>query len=154
VRQNKPNPFKLVFLFLTFLLMGCVSSGNDASKAPPIDYTGTGLHQASDQPINVSGTIVFKNYQSGPITLEARYSVPCKYGFCPIIGNPPLATDRLSGPGDFVLTMNATPENIMIIASYQPSPSETRVAHVSLPPQKTNISGLVLSLDKPYLPLR
>ncbi len=102
----------------------------------------------------VSGTIKLKNHDGNPITIEARHSVACQYGHCPAIGDPAAGTERLTAPGPYTLTFQGTAEDIMIIVTYQPSSEGTRVAHQWLGSQEPNISGVDLSLDKPYPPLR
>ena len=143
----------LTVLLLASLAMSCAGGNQGDSPAPP-EYAGVGHHQKTGDSTAVAGEIKLKNPTGIPITVEARYSVPCAYGHCPVIGDPPLDQKTLNAPGPYQLTFEDSAQDVMVIAIYQPVPGQTRIAHQFLGSHDSSISGVDLSLDKPYPPLR
>jgi len=137
---------------LAWLLSGCLS-GHAKPDIPTIPYNGVGLHQTDPQPTTVQGTIKFKNYVGGDIQIEARSAVECHYGHCPVIGDPSIASVNLSAPCAYTLALPESAKNLMIIATYRGGPG-SRIAHTWIDSEEKEISGVDLSLDRPYPPLR
>jgi len=141
-----------IWAFLV-LLMSC-GLGNDSVKNTAPEYDGVGLHQSSPQLTVVSGKVKFKAFSSGEIKVEARRSVPCKYGRCPVIGEPSLAEQELGAPGDYSLQLSQSAKDLMVIATLSLPDGKTRVAHSWLLSEAPEVPGVDLSLDRPYPPLR
>lgn len=149
---------KLIFRVLfgiaaALYLSGCLAGGEEVQE-PVVEYNGVGLHQAKQQTTQINGIVQFKNHTGEAITLEARHSVPCAYGRCPVIGNPPVASTSLAAPGPFSLIMTQAASDLMLIATCKTQSGETRIAHASLNSEAPIISEIHLSFDRPYAPLR
>jgi len=148
-----PSFFTLGMMLTLSLLVGCLS-GHSSDTAPVQEYDGVGLRQTNPQATTISGTIKFLGYQGGDIQIEARAAVPCRYEHCPVIGDPSLASMTLHAPGDYQLALNESAKNLMVIAIYQSNHVGTRIAHTWIDREEKEISGIDLSLDRPYPPLR
>lgn len=135
------------------LLMSCVSGG-EVEKGPVVEYNGVGLHQSDGRPTLVSGTVQYKNFSGGELKVEARRSVPCPYGRCPILGEPAVAEMKLAAPGPYSLELPQSAVDLMIIATLQAPDGRVRVAHLAPLSEAPEIAGADLSLDRPYPPLR
>ena len=122
----------------------------------PSDDGFAGVGQGNVKPIKTTllGEILYKNYTGGEIIVEVRESFPCAYGYCPVIERPPLAQERLAGPGSYALPLSEGGENLIIIATYMAGTSGIRIAHRTVTPEGVTVTGLDLSLDRPYAPLR
>jgi len=142
-----PALWALLFLF------ACADLPNH-TESQTTPYTGVGLHQVSPQTTIVTGTIKYKAYAGGNILVEARRSVPCQYGRCPVIGEPPLDQQDLSAPGAYSLQLPQSGDGVMIIATLFPPSGGVRVAHTEKSGEASQISNVDLSLDRPYPPLR
>ncbi len=134
------------------LLGGCLAGGKEPEPGAP--YDGVGLYPGKQQSTVLNGEIKFKNHQGESILLEARHSVPCEHGRCAVIGNPAVATLSLPGPGPFSMTLNQAAKDLMLIATCQKPSGENRVAHTWLLEEDPVLSGIKLSFDRPYPPLR
>lgn len=141
-------------MWLAFsLLISCVSGG-DTEKGPVVEYNGVGLHQSDGRPTLVSGTVQYKNFSGGELKVEARRSVPCQYGRCPILGEPAVAEQKLAAPGPYSLELPQSAVDLMIIATLKIPDGRVRVAHLAPLSEAPEIAGADLSLDRPYPPLR
>jgi len=134
-------------------LSGCLSGGKTVEEVS-VPYNGVGLYTAKQQTTQINGDIQFKNHQGESIQLEARHSVPCQYGRCPVIGTPPVASTLLASPGSFSIIMTQAATDLMLIATCKTHSGETRIAHTELSVEDPVISNIHLSLDRPYAPLR
>lgn len=154
-RSKKINIFALACLAASlFPAGGCLYAGKDQGGPPPVEYTGTNQYPAKQQQAVVNGSIQYKNHQGEEILLEARHSVPCVYGRCPVIGEAPVATLALPAPGPFSLSLTQSPKDLMLIASCRSAAGSTRIAHVWLNRDEPVLTEVKLSLDRPYPPLR
>lgn len=135
------------------LLSACFQS-KSGEEIPQVEYTGQGQYNVPPPPTTVSGTLKAKNFAGGKITLEARRSVICEYGRCPVLGADPVGSEILDGPGPFMLDLPESGKDLLVIATYQTPTGATRVAHTTLLSEATSISGIDLSFDRPYAPLR
>jgi hypothetical protein len=148
--------FKYLSLYslfcLGFLLTAC--AGNSPVKDQGTTYDGVGQYNITPPATTVSGAIQTKNYQGGSITVEARRSVTCQYGRCPIIGAPAVDETSLSSPGPYTLNLSESAKDLMIIATYKEPSGQIRIAHTCLVSDATSITNVDLSLDRPYPPLR
>lgn len=135
------------------LLMSCVQGG-DPQEGPVVEYNGVGLHQSDSRPTLVTGTLKYKNFSSGELKIEARRSVPCQYGRCPILGEAAVAETKLTAPGNYSLELPQSAKDLMLIATLQAPNGRIRVAHLWLQSEASEITGADLSLDRPYPPLR
>jgi len=146
--------FRLLGLWaLLAMVMSCVAASPEAEK-PAVPYEGVGLHQSSPQLTVVSGKVKFNSFSGGDIKVEARRSVPCAYGRCPVVGDPALAAQHLNEPGDYSLQLSQSAKDLMVIATLSLPDGKTRVAHAWVLSEAAEITGLDLSLDRPYPPLR
>lgn len=151
------SPRKIIQLLgywaILLWIASCVG-GQESDQAPVIEYNGVGLHQSSPQNTVVSGVVKSKNFSGGEILIEARRSVPCSYGRCPVIGEDPLAQQKLSAPGPFTLQLGVSAKDLMIVAS-EPRPNGgARIAHQWVLSEAADVTGIDLSMDRPYPPLR
>jgi hypothetical protein len=137
---------------LSLLLSAC--AGSSTVKDQGTTYDGVGQYNITPPATTVSGAIQTKNYQGGSITVEARRSVTCQYGRCPIIGAPALDETILSSPGPYTLNLSESAKDVIIIATYKEPSGEIRIAHTCLVSDANSINNVDLSLDRPYPPLR
>lgn len=139
---------------LFFLLSGCGEGGTVREGG----FEGLGEGNVSTLGAEVRGTVQYKNFHGGTIVVEARSSFPCPQGRCPVIEKPPLGVERLDAPGPFTLLLKDREEDILLIANYFSDPASlggtVRVAYQLLEDAQTNYEGVLLSLDRPYGPLR
>ncbi|HKY61830.1 MAG TPA: hypothetical protein VJR29_00275 [bacterium] len=134
-------------------IASCVG-GQDKVEAPVIEYNGVGLHQSNPQNTVVSGVIKSKNFTGGEILVEARRSVPCAYGRCPVVGEEPLAQQKLSSPGPYSLQLGVSAKDLIIVATEPVSGGGARIAHQWVLSEAADVAGVDLSMDRPYPPLR
>lgn len=142
----------LAYWALLCLIASCVGS-QASSETPPQEYNGVGLHQESPQNTVVTGQVKSKNFSGGQILVEARRSVPCAYGRCPVIGEEPLARESLSAPGPFSLSLGISAKDLIVVAT-EPRSKGARIAHQWILSEAPDVSGVELSMDRPYPPLR
>ena len=135
------------------ILSACLMGGEPETGAV-VEYNGVGFHTAKQQTTLINGEIVANHHSGGEILLEARHSVPCKYGRCPVIGNPPVGSQVLQAPGPFSLLLTQAANDLVLVATYRSPSGATRVAHVALTSDASVLSNIQLSLDRPYPPLR
>lgn len=135
-------------------MAGLWSCGPAAKEETPSEYQGVGLHQSNPQATQVSGTLKYKHFSGGEIRIEARRSVPCAYGRCPVIGEPSLAEDVLQAPGAYRLELPESAKDLIVIATLRAPDGGLRIAHATLASEAVELSGIDLSLDRPYPPLR
>lgn len=138
-------------LVLTAGVLSCGMGGQDNGDT---GFSGLGQGQVTTTSMMIQGEIQFKGFRGGEIIVEAREPFPCVYGACPVIEKPPLGYQVLSSPGPFTLALTETGKSAVIIASYLSDTGETRIAHREVSTDNGDISGLDLSLDRPYPPLR
>lgn len=143
----------LSLAFAGLVLSACGQLG-DTVQGNIIEYNGTGLHQSDDRPTLVSGNIQYKNYSGGALKVEARRSVPCQFGRCPVVGEAPVAEKKLDAPGNYSLELPQSAKDLMIIATLQAPDGAVRIAHLWLLSDAEKIDDANLSLDRPYSPLR
>jgi len=141
----------LGFLSLLATLLACSQA---ATPAPGPDYNGVGLYHTDPPASLVNGTIKYKNFSGGEIQIEARRSVSCSYGRCPIIGSPSIGQSVLKEPGAYTLELSESPKDLMVIATLHAADGKIRIAHATLTSEATEVDGVDLSLDRPYPPLR
>lgn len=144
--------------FWVSLGLGALSALFACSQAAPPppgpDYNGVGLYNTDPPAGIVTGTIKYKNFSGGEIQLEARHSVPCSYGRCPVIGGPSVSQSVLKEPGAYTLDLPESPKDLMVIATLHAPDGKIRIAHATLTSDASQIDGVDLSLDRPYPPLR
>lgn len=136
------------------LQSGCLHGGKEEATVPPVEYAGAGTYSAKQQTTVINGTIQFKNHSGEDILVEARHSVPCEYGHCPVIGEKPVASLRLSQPGPFSMQLTQSARDLMVIATCRSATGSTRIASAYIEQEDPVITDLKLSLDRPYPPLR
>jgi hypothetical protein len=61
---------------------------------------------------------------------------------------------QLSVPGPFTLLLKDREENILVIANYFSDSGQTRIAYQLLKDPQAIYTDVLLSLDRPYSPLR
>lgn len=151
------SPRKILHLIgywaILLWIASCVG-GQEKVEAPVIEYNGVGLHQSTPQNTVVSGTIKSKNFSSGEILVEARRSVPCSYGRCPVVGEEALSQQKLSSPGPYTLQLAISAKDLIIVASEPLPDGGARIAHQWVLSEAADVTGIDLSMDRPYPPLR
>ena len=154
-RNNNRSPFGIwLSLAIAGLLLSACGQLGDTVQGNIIEYNGTGLHQSDGRPTLVSGNIQYKNFSGGELKVEARRSVPCQFGRCPVVGEAPVAEKKLDAPGPYTLELPQSAKDLMIIATLQAPGGAVRIAHLWLLSDAEEIDGANLSLDRPYSPLR
>jgi hypothetical protein len=133
---------------------GCLHGGKEEPAVPPVEYAGAGTYSAKQQTTVINGTIRFKNHSGEEILIEARHSIPCEQGRCPVIGEKPVGTLVLSQPGPFSMPLTHSAKDLMVIATCRSETGSTRIAHVYIEQEDAVIADVQLSLDRPYPPLR
>jgi hypothetical protein len=139
-----------VVSFLIFLLTHCGQGGTVREGG----FAGLGEGNVSTLGSEVRGMVQYKDFPGGKIIVEARSTFPCPQGRCPVIEKPPLGVQQLEAPGPFTLLLKDREENILIIANYFSDSGQTRVAYQLLKEAQASYSNVLLSLDRPYGPLR
>ena len=134
-------------------IASCVG-GPSKAEAPVIEYNGEGLHQEAPQNTVVSGVVKSKNFSGVEILVEARRSVPCAYGRCPVLGEDALAQEKLSSPGPYSLQLGVSAKDLVIVASEPTPQGGARIAHQWVLSEAVDVTGIDLSMDRPYPPLR
>ena len=140
----------LSLLLLACVLLSCSNGGT--AREGGFDGLGQG-HVTATEGV-VKGEVLFKDYSGGEIFVEARATFPCAHGRCPVIEREPLGIERLSGPGAFTLPLIDIEESVIIIATYPYPDGKVRIAHHLIENTKKFNEGVVLSLDRPYPPIR
>lgn len=134
----------------SLVLLACAEGGTMREGG----FAGIGEgHVTASQGI-LRGEVKYHGTLNGELVVEARSSFPCSYGRCPVIEKAPLGQERLNEPGPFALSLKDVEENLILIATYQDKSGKTLVAHELVPDPKNAPDSLVLSLDRPYAPLR
>ncbi len=141
-----------MLILFPILLNGCLFAQEE--KPVGVEYNGVGLRQHDARTTQLNGNIKFKAHAGGEIVVEARAAFPCAFGHCPIIGAPPLASERYSTPGAYALLLSEPAKNVMIIAISDPNSNRVRIAHRLVNREEQVVNGVDLSLDRPHLPLR
>lgn len=145
--------FSTLSLF-SLLFVGCGEGGTVREGG----FAGLGEGNVSTLGSEVRGTVQYKDFHGGKIVVEARSTFPCPQGHCPVIEKAPLGVKHLDAPGPFTLLLKDREENTLIIANYFSDPSggggQTRVAYQLLKDPQADASDVLLSLDRPYGPLR
>jgi hypothetical protein len=144
--------FKLsaAFLPLVLWLAGCGQGGTVREGG----FAGLGDGNVSTLGTEIKGTVQYNDFQGGKLVVEARSTFPCPQGRCPVIEKAPLGQVRLDAPGPFSLLLKDREENILVIANYFSDTGRTRVAYQLLKDPQASYSDVLLSLDRPYGPLR
>lgn len=143
----------LIWFLMAIVSLGLLACAEMASEPKP-GFEGLGQGRVTNLAATLHGEIQFKAHLGGDIILEARHSFPCNYGRCPVIEVPPLGTERVSGPGPFAMGLAKIDENLIIIATYISPSGGIRVAHQLVEKVQPETTGIFLSLDRPYPPLR
>lgn len=142
--------FIFVLSFTHLLFSGCGQGGTVREGGFP----GLGEGNVSTLGSEVRGTVQYKDFHGGKIVVEARSTFPCPQGRCPVIEKAPLGQVQLDAPGPFTLLLKGREENIMVIANYFSDSGQTRVAYQLLKDPQASYTDVLLSLDRPYGPLR
>jgi hypothetical protein len=136
------------------IIFFCLSACGQGSSVREGGFAGLGEGNVSTLGSEVRGTVQYKDYQSGKIIVEARSTFPCPQGRCPVIEKAPLGQVQLDAPGPFTLVLKDREENILVIANYFSDTGQTRVAYQLLKDPQASYTDVLLSLDRPYGPLR
>ncbi len=142
-------PFGLSLLFFSACLQGGKSSDGEV-----IEFNGVGLRQYTAQSSMISGVVKYSQFTGGSILVEARYSVPCTYGRCPVVGEPPIASVELNAPGMYALQLPIQPKDLMIIASMTTPGNKVRVASTWILGDVSVFKNIDLDLGEINPPLR
>lgn len=135
----------MMLLFSSISLNACVVEVTGKTKGATISG------QSSTVPITnqVSGKVIFEDYQSGPITLQARIVVPCEKGICLVQGVEPLAEFTLNQPGIFQLFFQTQYKDVIILATHTDSNGQTRLKYKIINAFASIHDSVTLSLDSP-----
>lgn len=130
---------------------GCFQGSGEEQE---VEFDGRGQGHVAAIAMIIDGEVQHQDFTGGEIFIEIRQTFSCAHGRCPIIGTDPMTLERLTAPGPFSIHLTERTENLMIIASYFPNSGGVRIAHEMIPNGQDQIHDLILSLDRPFSPLR
>ena len=139
---------------LSLFLISLFISGCGEGTVREGGFAGLGQGNVSTLGSEVRGTVQYKDFHNGKIVVEARSTFPCPQGRCPVIEKAPLGQVQLTAPGPFSLLLKDREDNVLIIANYFSDDGKTRVAYQLLKDAQESYNDILLSLDRPYAPLR
>lgn len=150
ILKTKPSPLSSILLALVLLnTSACVDGGTPREGG----FEGPQLGQINTEKTSLTGEVLFSKSPNAPILVEARKAIACPQGFCPMIGQPALASVQLKKAGAFTLFLEQVPFPLVVIATYQSNTGATRVAHQVIQNHE-ELKPVLLSLDRPYEPIR